>query len=219
MMLAGALDEPSALFEPPPDERWYEEFLVALRAGMFGKGRSTRVLLLNPDKPFSPWRLTTDDAERIIESRGWPAFVGHYAAHAWIEIDRAHGWLASWLTYWYFQEWLSVPRVQNALMAHKPAPVGPNAGQAASATSAQTRPPTLTTGNDLVDAAASWLADTAAEMVRQGKRLKKEQALELARQKFGSGLSGRAFENRVWPSAAPIEWKRRGRLRKHLSEE
>jgi hypothetical protein len=75
MMLAGSAHEASSLFTTPADERWYEEFLVALRAGMFGKRRSTRVLLLNPYKPFSPWRLTTDDAERVIERCGYQSFT------------------------------------------------------------------------------------------------------------------------------------------------
>jgi hypothetical protein len=207
MMLAGSAHEASSLFTTPADERWYEEFLVALRAGMFGKRRSTRVLLLNPYKPFSPWRLTTD-AERAIERCGYQSFVEHYAAHAWIEIDLAHGWLASWLNPWVFQEWRSLPRVWDTLAARAPARVGPEPGrQAQPLPSAQ---PSRPVTND-EDDAVGWFRQTAADMVRRGERLTKDQAFALAVEKFGSGLSQRTFYHRVWATAAPNEWKAKGR--------
>jgi hypothetical protein len=56
-----------------------------------------------------------------------------------------------------------------------------------------------------------WFRQTAADMVRRGERLTKDQAFALAVEKFGSGLSQRTFYHRVWAAAAPNEWKAKGR--------
>jgi hypothetical protein len=44
-----------------------------------------------------------------------------------------------------------------------------------------------------------------------GLRLRKEKALDTAQELFGKALSGRAFNDRIWPNHAPEEWTKGGK--------
>jgi hypothetical protein len=98
--------------QSPDGVCWNEEFLRGLENGFFGQGRRTRVLLLHPAKPVQ--RLTARRARHIIETGGLGEFA-RYVATSWIRIDDAHDWLVTWLDDWFVEQWLSVPKVRDAL--------------------------------------------------------------------------------------------------------
>jgi hypothetical protein len=99
-------------FHSPDRIRWNEEFRIALESGFFGQGRRTRVLLLDPAKPVQ--RITAERARHIIETCG-PGEFARYVATSWIRIDDALDWLRTWLDDSFIEQWLSVPKVRDAL--------------------------------------------------------------------------------------------------------
>jgi hypothetical protein len=223
-----AIDGPAWGVGPRPTlERFYQEFLDALQAGTFDHHGKTRAILLDPKSPTSleaPWpqlRLTRDRARRILDTHCVPSasvyrtaiwHFGHQCGrHILIEIDRAHNWLAPWLDPAQFDGWLRCPTVAAALRAG--AEIKPK--QRRRVPRGPTQPVPISIGAEPVDppalesAARQWFAGMAA----QGERLTRSEALDLARHKFDQALSGRKFDQSVWP-LAPDEWKKPGRPRK-----
>jgi hypothetical protein len=68
--LADDIDERSMPLgdRSPAMARWSDEFLPALMNGLFGRGRRTRVLLLDPKQPVQ--RVTAGRGQHIVEKHG-----------------------------------------------------------------------------------------------------------------------------------------------------
>jgi hypothetical protein len=128
-----SIEEVPGWMRRPPLERFYREFLDAVQAGVFDRKGKTRVAFLNPllpgclDVPWPQLRLTAERARRLLAHAATdaPAFrldaAWHFSQHrgrwAFIEIDRTHNWLATWLDPTPFDAWRHSPLVVEALRA------------------------------------------------------------------------------------------------------
>jgi len=184
-------------------DQYFREFYRALLNGVFGVRHQTRVRIVSPE--FGAWRLTPERAKGVVESRGWNEFVQHYATYAWIEIDRAEAWLWTWLDPHSVTAWVSMPRIQEALVAARkvvPAPTAPN-------------PSTTAPGTAIIDPleieVRNWFSGIVADHRNRGGRFTKQQAFNLAKERYPT-ISEHWFERRIYqPPTVPCEWLQRGR--------
>ncbi|MBV9153863.1 MAG: hypothetical protein JO213_06400 [Alphaproteobacteria bacterium] len=204
-------------FRSPAFARWGEEFYAALANGLFGKGRRTRVLLLHPQEPVR--RLTEEYARHIAKTSH---NFGGYATFAWIRIDDAHDWLATWLDPWFIGRWLSDPRTREALAAIRRLPrrTAPTmeAGSRTPASPAlplventSAAPVTYGAGDDALKVDLErWISKFIADQRAGGHRPTNATAFKMAAECFPT-LSEHRF-HKIYRVMKPVAWTRRGRI-------
>src|SRR3954471_6126033 len=113
-------------------------------------------------------------------------FEQQFGRDIFIEINAVHNWLATWLEPWLLERWLRRPDVRESLQAaaktERMRPLRVPA-EAPLATDQNILP--TARRRHAIQAATEWLRKTAAEMLPKGERLTKDQAADLAFQKFG----------------------------------
>lgn len=198
----------------PNDIRWCDQFLNGLENGFFGRGRHSRVLLLDPEQPVQ--RVTVERARNILETSG-PAAFHRYVNLSYIRIDDAHDWLQTWFDDWFIDQWLSNPRIREALrtarlLRWRTGRVVRNAEppMLRATNEAQCNPGSGSRADAKTQDLRRWISELVAHHEMHQTMPTREAAFREAVQAFPE-INRHWFDQIYRPPVIPERWTRRGR--------